>query len=121
MFEYKEVLVVRNDLGMSCGKIAAQVAHAAVSLVELARNKRKYKNWLNKWLKEGQKKVVVKAVSKEELLDLYNLAKKLDLPSVLIQDRGLTEIPPGTYTTLGIGPAPEQEIDKVTKNLPLLK
>jgi PTH2 family peptidyl-tRNA hydrolase len=121
MFEYKEVLVVRNDLGMSCGKIAAQVAHAAVSLLELTKNKRKYKKWLNNWMKEGQKKVVVKAASKEELLDLYEKAKKLDLPAVLIQDRGLTEIPPGTFTTLGIGPAPESEVDKVTKNLPLLK
>ena len=120
MFKYKQVIVIRNDLGMSCGKISAQVAHAAVSLYELARNKRKFKKWLKNWINEGQKKVVVKVQSERELRNLYQQALKLDLPAVIIQDRGLTEIPPGTSTTLGIGPAPEGEIDKVTKNLSLL-
>ncbi|MHA1276060.1 MAG: peptidyl-tRNA hydrolase Pth2 [Candidatus Helarchaeota archaeon] len=120
MFKYKQVLVVRSDLTMSCGKMCAQGAHAAVSLYEMARKTKKYKNWLKKWLVEGQKKVVVKVKGKDELLSLYTLAKKLNLPAVLVQDRGLTEVPPGTITTLGIGPGPEAEIDKVTKNLPLL-
>jgi PTH2 family peptidyl-tRNA hydrolase len=121
MFKYKQVLVVRQDLNMSCGKISAQVAHAAVSLYEQAKHKRRHKKWLNKWLNEGQKKVVVKVNNEKEIHNLFTKAKKLDLPAVLIQDRGLTEIPPGTITTLGIGPAPEAEVDKVTKNLALLK
>ncbi|NVM28631.1 MAG: peptidyl-tRNA hydrolase [Candidatus Helarchaeota archaeon] len=120
MFKFKQVLVIRKDLGMTCGKISAQVAHAAVSLYEQAKKTRKFKKWLNKWINEGQKKVVVKASGENELINLYEKAKRLDLPVILIQDRGLTEIPPGTTTTLGIGPAPEAEIDKVTKNLPLL-
>ena len=120
MFKYKQVLVIRNDLGMSCGKISSQVAHAAVSLYEIAKNNKKYKKWLKKWINEGQKKVVVKGRDERELFELYDKGKKLGLPVVLIQDRGLTEIPPGTRTALGIGPAPEAEIDKVTKNLPLL-
>ncbi|MHA1263781.1 MAG: peptidyl-tRNA hydrolase Pth2 [Candidatus Helarchaeota archaeon] len=120
MFNFKQVLIIRKDLGMSCGKICAQVTHAAISLYEQARKTRKYKKWLKKWLSEGQKKVVVKVKSEAELFSLYEQAKKLDLPAILIQDRGLTEIPPGSYTTLGIGPAPEKEIDKVTKKLPLL-
>ncbi|MFX1297000.1 MAG: peptidyl-tRNA hydrolase Pth2 [Promethearchaeota archaeon] len=120
MFKYKQVLVVRNDLGMSCGKISAQVAHAVVSLYELAKKNRKFKKWLNKWLNEGQKKVVVKAQNEKELFNLYEKGKKLKLPVILIQDRGLTEIPSGTYTTFGVGPAPEGEINKVTKHLPLL-
>jgi PTH2 family peptidyl-tRNA hydrolase len=120
MFNYKQVLVVRDDLKMSCGKIAVQVAHGAVSLYELAKKKRKHDKWLKNWKDEGQKKVVVKVHSKEDLFELYQEAIKLDLPAVLIQDRGMTEIPPGTYTVLGIGPAPEGEIDRVTKDLPLL-
>ncbi|NVM52801.1 MAG: peptidyl-tRNA hydrolase [Candidatus Helarchaeota archaeon] len=120
MFKYKQVLVIRKDLGMTCGKISAQVAHAAIALYEGAKKNRKYKKWLNKWINEGQKKVVVKAHNEKELFNLYDKAKKFDIPTVLIQDRGLTEIPPGSYTCLGIGPAPEIEIDKVTKNLPLL-
>jgi len=118
--EYKQVIVVRNDLGMSCGKISVQVAHAAVSLYQETNKTWKYKKWLKKWIGEGQKKVVVRVENEKDLLDLYTQAKNLNLPAVLIQDRGLTQIPPGTTTTLGIGPAPEGEIDKVTQNLPLL-
>lgn len=120
MFKFKQVMIIRKDLGMTCGKISVQVAHAAVSLYDQAKNKRKHKGWLNAWLREGQKKVVVKVNSEKELHELHREALSLDLPAVLIQDRGLTEIPPGTYTTLGIGPAPEEQIDKITKNLPLL-
>ena len=69
-FEYKQVIVIRTDLGMSKGKIAVQVAHAAVSAVEQAR--RHQLTWLRAWLREGQKKVVVKVPGSEELLALFD-------------------------------------------------
>ncbi len=117
-FEYKQVIVVRSDLKMSKGKIAAQAAHAAVSASEKARLMNK-EDWL-KWIQEGQKKVVVKVKSLEELLKIKEESEKLGLPTVLIEDRGLTEVPSGTITCLGIGPALSKKIDKVTGNLPLL-
>lgn len=116
--EYKQVVVVRVDLKMSGGKTAVQVAHAAVSGAELAR--KEHYAWWKAWLKEGQRKVVVMVDSEEELLEIEEEAKKLKLPTTLVQDKGLTEVPPGTYTCLGIGPAPSQVVDKVTGNLPLL-
>ena len=73
-------MIVRNDLGMSCGKISAQVAHAAIALYEIAKKNRRFKKWLTKWIKEGQKKVVVKARDEKELLQLYEKGKKLQLP-----------------------------------------
>ena len=117
-FEYKQVIVVRSDLKMSKGKIAAQAAHAAVSASEKARLMNK-EDWL-KWIQEGQKKVVVKVKSLEELLKIKEESEKLGLPTVLIEDKGLTEVPSGTITCLGIGPALSKKIDKVTGNLPLL-
>ena len=118
MFEYKQVLVVRADLKMSTGKTAAQAGHAAVSAAEEARKKRL--EWWNAWLAEGQCKIAVKVESEQELLELKKRAKELKLPSALISDRGLTELPLGTITCLGIGPAPSHQVDKVTGELDLL-
>jgi PTH2 family peptidyl-tRNA hydrolase len=117
-FHYKQVIVFRSDLKLSKGKVAAQAGHAAVSAAEEARKHRK--DWWEAWLNEGQCKVVLKVKSEKELLALEKQAKEMALPCALIIDRGLTEIPPGTITCLGIGPAPTDKIDKITGNLPLL-
>ncbi|WEU39680.1 MAG: peptidyl-tRNA hydrolase Pth2 [Candidatus Odinarchaeum yellowstonii] len=117
-FQYKQVLVIRVDLNMSRGKIAVQAAHAAVAASEEAR--RKYSKWWLDWLNEGQRKIAVKVKTLDELLDLKLKAKEAQLPYSLIEDRGLTEVPPGTITALGIGPAPANIVDKLTSHLPLL-
>ena len=54
------------------------------------------------------------------LLKIFNEAKSIGLVTELIKDAGLTEVPPGTITVLGIGPAPEEEIDKIVGDLKLL-
>jgi len=117
-FKYKQVIVMRADLGMSKGKIAAQAGHAAVSAVEEAR--RHCRDWWKAWLQEGQCKIAVKVDSEQELLELESEAKELGLPCALIYDRGLTELPPNTLTCLGIGPVPCDRVDKVTGKLALL-
>lgn len=116
-FRYKQVIVLRVDLGMSEGKIAAQAGHAAVSAAEKTRKKKP--DWWSTWIREGQCKIAVKAQSKQELLELEKKAKKLKLPSVLITDMGLTELPSGTVTCLGIGPAPSSQVNKITGTLDL--
>ena len=116
-FEYKQLIVVRTDLKMSRGKIAAQAGHAAVSAAEEAR--KKYFGWWKAWVAEGQCKIAVRAESEQELLELQRKAKEMNLPSALVIDRGLTELPPETITCLGIGPAPSAQIDAITGKLPL--
>jgi PTH2 family peptidyl-tRNA hydrolase len=118
MLKFKQAIVVRNDLKMSTGKIAAQVAHASLSSAEECRKKNI--EWYIKWIDEGQRKVVLKVPDLQELLKLYDKAKMMKLPVAIIEDAGLTELEPGTVTALGIGPAPSEEIDKVTGSLPLL-
>jgi len=117
-FRYKQVIVFRSDLRLSKGKLAGQAGHAAVSAAEEAR--KHHREWWKAWMSEGQCKIAVKVKGEKELLELERQAKELALPSALIIDRGLTEIPPGTVTCLGIGPAPTEKIDKITGRLPLL-
>ena len=117
-FEYKQVIAVRTDLDMSKGKIAVQVAHGAVSSAEQTRVL-KQDVW-KAWFREGQKKVAVKVGSEEELLELRRNAISHSLPNALIRDAGMTELPPGTITVLGIGPAKAEIIDEVTGELKLL-
>jgi len=111
-------IVVRDDLKLSKGKLSVQVAHAAVSCaIKSEKNKSKY---FSEWFSEGQKKVVLKTKDLESLIKIFNEAKSVGLITELIKDAGLTEVPPGTITVLGIGPAPEDEIDKIAGKLKLL-
>ena len=114
---YKQVIVVRTDLNMGKGKIAAQCAHASVSALEKAE--RENPEAVSEWKETGQQKTVLKVVGKKELLELFENVKKL-FPTALIRDAGLTQIAEGETTCIGIGPAEEREIDKYTGKLKLL-
>lgn len=114
----KQAIVVRSDLKMGKGKVAAQVAHASLAAAEAAAERRPA--WYGGWKSEGQAKIVLKADSEGALDELFKKAKSAGLPASLIQDRGLTQIEPGTVTCLGIGPAPDSEIDAITGKLRLL-
>lgn len=116
--EFKQVIVIRTDLEMSKGKTTVQAGHAAVSASEEARKRNP--RWWRCWIEEGQCKVTVEVPNEEKLVELMERAKKLHLSYALITDRGLTELPPGTTTCLGVGPAPKELVDKVTGSLPLL-
>ncbi len=114
----KQLIVVRKDIKMGVGKLASQVAHASLAAAEECRIKdsRLFKEWFN----SGQAKIVVKVYSLEELLKIKREAEDLNLPTVLVRDKGLTQLEEGTVTCLGIGPAEESIIDKVTGRLKLL-
>ncbi len=114
-FEYKQCIIVRVDLHLSQGKLAAQAAHAAVSAYDKAK-----RSIGDSWKAEGQKKVILAVDSLDELFELEEAAKLVGLPIARIEDAGLTEVPPGTITALGIGPAKNEELDKITGYMKLL-
>jgi PTH2 family peptidyl-tRNA hydrolase len=116
--EYKLVIVVRWDLKLSAGKLAAQVAHAAVNCALAA--KKRTPEWFDRWYSEGQRKVVVKVPALPDLYTVKSSAEALGLTTSLVIDAGMTEIPPNTVTCLGVGPGPNDVVDKVTGDLKLV-
>ncbi|KAI0234548.1 Peptidyl-tRNA hydrolase 2, mitochondrial [Lamellibrachia satsuma] len=115
--EYKLVLVVRTDLKMGKGKVAAQCSHAAVDATKQLR--RTNAAILKEWEDNGQPKVVVKTENEDMLLQLAEHARALGLTISVICDAGRTQIAPGSKTVLGVGPGPQNLVDKVTGHLKL--
>jgi PTH2 family peptidyl-tRNA hydrolase len=108
-------LVVRTDLGMGRGKIAVQVAHAAVTAALAARG-----GDFAGWLADGQPKVVLRVGSAAELDQVAAAGRGAGLPTELIRDAGRTQLAPGTATCCAIGPADSARVDAVTGGLSLL-
>jgi peptidyl-tRNA hydrolase, PTH2 family len=112
----KLAVVVRTDLGMGRGKIAAQVAHAAVAAVLASLGGAD----LAAWLRDGQPKVILKVSTGAQLQDVAREAKAAGLPVELICDAGRTQVAPGTLTCCAVGPADGDRIDTATAGLSLL-
>lgn len=113
----KMVLVVRTDLGMQKGKMAAQCAHAAVMCYKKALADQP--KVLSSWETLGQTKVCLKVGGEDELLHLAGLAREAGLVTAVVRDAGRTQVEAGTFTVLGIGPGPASQVDVITKHLRL--
>ena len=111
----KQVIVVNAALGLPPGKLAAQVAHAAVGA--LLRTGREAQI---AWFEAGMPKIVVQCGSDEELQALAAKAEAAGLPALLVRDAGRTVVAAGTATCLGIGPAAPADIDLITGALALV-
>jgi len=128
----KQALILRTDIKMRKGKMVSQGAHAAEkvffdrgSIITNDAGTRllciPLTDDMEEWVENIFTKVVLKVGSEAELLAIYELAESLDIPCALIQDVGLTVfngVP--TYTAVSVGPAKNEDVDKVTKGLPLL-
>jgi PTH2 family peptidyl-tRNA hydrolase len=110
----KQAIVVRSDLGMGTGKLAAQVAHAALKAVEHADPAD-----VDAWKQEGQRKVVLKIDGERALFQLREQARNAGLPTGLIRDAGRTQLDPDTPTTVAVGPADNDAVDRITGSLSL--
>ncbi|KAH6917529.1 peptidyl-tRNA hydrolase PTH2-domain-containing protein [Coprinopsis sp. MPI-PUGE-AT-0042] len=113
----KMALIVRTDLKMGTGKIAAQCSHATLACYKALQNS--HPKLLAHWEKNGQTKVTLKCTSEADLLALQKEARILSLCAKSIRDAGRTQIAAGSRTVLGIlGPA--KLVNQVTSKLRLL-
>jgi len=104
---------------MGKGKIAAQCSHAAVKCYQRALEIDQTN--LDLWEATGCTKICLKFDGDEtELKKLEAKANALGVVTGLICDAGHTQVARGTFTVLGLGPAPIDKIDEVTGHLKLL-
>jgi PTH2 family peptidyl-tRNA hydrolase len=115
MKEYKQVILVRNDLKLTKGKMAAQVSHASVEATL-----KSHKDDIKTWREEGMKKAVLKVDNRYQLFKFKNKAEDAGLVVALITDAGHTHLKPGTATCVGIGPDDAEKIDEITGELKLI-
>lgn len=126
VLEFKMVVLVRKDLNMSVGKIAAQVGHAVYELqhnIFTTDDGMKFDELdelSDEWYEEGGRIVVLAVNSLDELEHYAQQAEKHGLNIAKYSDAGVTEVAPNTITVLGIGPALASDIDIVTGGLPAL-
>ena len=136
----KQVIVLRKDIRnksgqkLRFGKLAVQVAHASMAVFfnridnfsrndDIKKNRLIFKNInsiMREWMEGIFTKICIGVDSEEELMTIYNKAVEAELPCALIQDAGKTEFKEPTYTCCAIGPAEEDEINKITGHLKLL-
>lgn len=124
----KQWIIIRKDLNMRKGKIAAQAAHASMKV--FLDN---VEEWLSdgftvrgldrdalEWARGQFTKICLYVESEQELRDVYERALEQGLPCSLIEDSGLTEfdgVP--TLTCVAIGPTTKEKAAPITRPLKL--
>eukprot|EP01116_Phalansterium_solitarium_P024661 TRINITY_DN9095_c0_g1_i1.p1 TRINITY_DN9095_c0_g1~~TRINITY_DN9095_c0_g1_i1.p1 ORF type:complete len:175 (+),score=9.83 TRINITY_DN9095_c0_g1_i1:104-628(+) len=116
--DYKMVLIVREDLKMTTGKIGAQVGHAVLGAYK--RGVKRFPRATRQWELGGQAKIALRVPTEQELLDLQKKAESLSLNTYIVMDAGRTQVASGSRTVLAVGPGPKDVVDKVTGQLRLL-
>jgi len=131
MAKVKQVIVIRKDLNMPAGKLAAQVSHASTGAflkhfnnlggILTPKDMESYGNNVHPWLTDEFTKICLKVDSEQELLDVYQICVSAKIPCSLIKDAGHTVFSEPTITCLGVGPFNSNKIDEITGNLKLYR
>ena len=115
---FKQIIVMRSDLQLGKGKIAAQASHACLGAYKKVL--KSHPDLVKSWERIGQEKVVLKVNDGEELIEFFQRAKDKGIPVEMIRDAGRTQIEPGTITCFAAGPWYEEELDEIFSTLKLL-
>ena len=108
--EIVQYYVVNKELNMSPGKIAVQVAHVATHITLACYESSDFYEW---YFNHNQKKIILKGKQK----DLEILIKQ---GSYYVRDLGLTEIPEGSLTVVGLPPMQKKDAQEYVRRLQLL-
>lgn len=141
--EFKQIIIIRKDLEMSPGKVAAQVSHASEAFLIRAVID-KAMEWLSEefvlcpiaiprdcfesWICGSHAKTCLRAKNKNQLLKAVTIAEEIGLKKdkdfFLVYDECRTEIEPEeeegtTLTCIGFAPLPCEIADKIGRKYQL--
>ena len=137
----KQVIIMRKFPNIRIGKYCSQAAHASMSF--LTKHGEMHHDGISQfaidgvfrndnqdmtinytaiehWLKHSFRKIICYVETEEELIGLHEKALASGLLSHIVEDNGATEfhgVP--TKTCVAIGPAWDDDINKITRDLPL--
>jgi len=146
----KQIIIVRKDLNMSKGKMAAQVAHASMAFLTNMIRKCTYvddtrystylckflvdKELYNDWICDSFTKVILEAKNKYQLEKVYTIANELGFKEGIhyfpIKDNCYTELEPEetdengvgrTLTCVGFIPLSDETANKISKKYQLYR
>ena len=115
MSELVIYLVVRTDLKMRPGKIAAQCGHAVEYLALHTP-----KPVMQEYCRHGHSKIALKVATLEDLECIRDECHRNRIQYHTVEDHGLTQVPAGSRTVLGIGPVRKENVPKAVAALKLL-
>ena len=118
--KYKQVILIRTDLDMGCGKKCVQVAHA--SLMGFCEGDLSV---IHNWRVNGMRKIVLKVSGIPQLNTIVSKTNREGIRSATVVDAGLTQLEPDTVTCVGFQPLAEDDpkcikLNEITKDLKLL-
>ncbi len=114
--EYVMYLIVRTDLKMSKGKIAAQCSHAVQWLVVNNIRKKSFKEYL----RGCHPKICLKVPTESEMDRIKEWCERNQITHYQVVDAGRTQVPPNSKTVLGVGPIRRSNVPEIIKTLKLL-
>lgn len=126
--DLRMLFFVREDLNMSLGKTAAQVGHGVADLMIANFHSiqtqpgatHEQAELFEDWIEGHSVKITLRVTDEDELLEFYELGKRLGFPTVLVTDKGFTELEGDNHTVVGWGPVHKLDHHNYTSHLKLL-
>ena len=135
--EVKQYIIVRTDLPMNAGKLAAQASHACMKVffdkfehtqICLKKSDGELVDGLvyipseaeMQWINGRFTKITKKVKNENQLLKVYQAAKDAGLNASLIKDAGLFGLEGENYTCVAVGPNYVEDCEPVVGKLQLL-
>ena len=112
--------VVRTDIEIPVGKLAAQAGHAFLGAYEHCRDTQP-ETFSAYHRSDLKKKICLAAEDEAALLRIYDLCEERGIAVYLTKDAGLTVFDEPTLTAVGIGPIKRSDLPGYIRHLPILK